>query len=72
MKQVVAAAVLAGALGMLANPLPADAQIGDSKLQRCLNEAVESCDKDFKGGDIYTIAARGYCYMIRTVICRVM
>ena len=67
MMKLMASVLLVGGLGVLASPRPADA---DPKLDKCLIEAVKSCDVDFKGGDPYTIAARGYCYMIRTAMCK--
>lgn len=66
-KRLVVAALLAGGIAMLPNPTPADAQNG--KLNRCLDEALVPCDEDFDGNSIYVIAARGYCYMIRTGMC---
>ena len=69
MKRLIATAFLVGTLGFLANPKPADAQ--DSKLKRCLQEAVYSCDKDFQGNEPEIVAIRGWCYMIRGVICTV-
>lgn len=69
MHKLIASAVLAGVVALLPNPRPADAA---EKLDKCLFEAIQSCDKDFAGFDPYTIAARGYCYMIRTGMCYVM
>lgn len=69
MKQLIASALLVGALGVLTNPPPADAQ---ASFDKCLIAAVKSCDQDFAGGDPYTIAARGYCYLIRAGMCKVM
>ena len=68
MKQLIASALLAGTVAMLPNPTPADAREKD-KLAKCLAEAVTACDEDFTGDEIYVIAARGYCYMIRTGMC---
>ena len=69
MKNLIAGLVLAGAVGMLPNPRPADA----TELQTtCLQEAIASCDNDFKGNDIYSVAVRGWCYMIRTAMCKVL
>lgn len=69
MKRLIATAFLVGTLGFLANPQPADAQ--GSRLKRCLQEAVYSCDKDFQGNEPEIVAIRGWCYMIRGTICRV-
>jgi hypothetical protein len=66
MKRLIIAGLLAGTLGMLPNPKPADAW----HTVRCMLESVDECDRDFDGQDIYLAAARGYCYMIRTAICR--
>ncbi len=70
MKRLVTALVLAGLSSMLPNPEPADAQ-RDGRTTKCMIEAVGSCDGDFEGRDIYMTAARGYCYMIRTAMCRI-
>ena len=67
MRRVIAAALLAGFVGLLPSPQPADAQ--DSKVMRCLQQAVEECDEDFEGKSEYLIAIRGWCYMIRGAIC---
>ncbi len=69
MKTLIASAAFAGVVALLPNPRPADAA---EKLDKCLFEAIESCDRDFGGFDPYTVAARGYCYMIRTGMCYVM
>lgn len=71
MKRLVTAVVLAGLVSMLPNPQPADAQ-RDGKTTKCMIESVETCDEDFEGNDIYLAAARGYCYMIRTAMCRIL
>ena len=62
MRKVFLASVLAlGAI--LSSPRAARAD--------CLIEAVESCNGDFGGStNYYTIAIRGWCYMIRAGICR--
>ncbi|UCF41404.1 MAG: hypothetical protein JSW43_03480 [Gemmatimonadota bacterium] len=67
MKRLVFAGLLAGTLGMLPNPKPADA----SRTVACMLSSIASCDRDFPTKDVYLAAARGYCYMIRTAICRV-
>ena len=69
MKHLVTAVILAGLVSMLPNPQPVDAQGG--KATKCLLEAIEECDEDFEGNDVYMAAARGYCYMIRAAICRI-
>jgi hypothetical protein len=57
---LLAGALAAGAL--LATPSAARAD--------CLNEAIESCDKDFGGASQKElIAVRGWCYIIRGGIC---
>lgn len=55
--------------GMVATPGPSIAEMQQKSLVRCLNEAVQSCDADFEGNDVYMAAVRGYCYMIRGAIC---
>lgn len=69
MRKLILSALAAGAVGLLPNPTPADAQ--DTSLLECTKEAIASCDEDFKGDSIYMAAARGYCYMIRTGICKI-
>jgi len=69
MRKLILSALAAGAVGLLPNPKPADAQ--DTSLLECTREAIASCDKDFAGNSIYMAAARGYCYMVRTAICKV-
>jgi hypothetical protein len=68
MKQLIASALLGCTVAMLSHPTPADAREKD-KLTTCLTEAIAECDEDFSGDEIYVIAARGYCYMIRTGMC---
>jgi len=69
MKTLIMSAVAAGAMALLPNPRPADAT---DKIDKCLFEAIASCDRDFKGWDPYMTAVRGYCYLIRTGMCYVM
>lgn len=48
--------------GVAGSPTPAEAS--------CTIEAVESCDRDFGGSsNYYTIAIRGWCYLVRTAMC---
>lgn len=68
MKRLITTALLAGGLALLPNPQPADAQSS----AQCLREAIESCDRDFPGGDKFTAAIRGWCYMIRYAMCMVL
>jgi hypothetical protein len=73
MKQLIASAVLAGMVAMVPNASPADAkEKEDDRLAKCLAEAITECDTDFDGDEIYVVAARGYCYMIRTGMCYLM
>lgn len=67
MKHLILGVLAAGAIGLVPNPTPADAQ--DTKTLECVKEAIESCNEDFKGNSIYMAAARGYCYAIRSTIC---
>ena len=71
MKRLVTAGVLAGLVSMFPNPQPADAQ-RDGRTTKCMLDAIESCDEDFEGNDIYVVAARGYCYMIRAAMCQLL
>jgi hypothetical protein len=66
MKRLITMAGLLGVLWVLPNPTTASAETTAGK---CVDEAVASCDDDFSGGDRYTIAIRGWCYIIRTGIC---
>ncbi len=63
MKRLVVSLAVVGALWLLPNPEPADAQ------KYCLADAIASCDEDFPGGGIYESAIRGYCYMFRWFWC---
>ena len=67
MKRLIIAGLVAGTLGMVPNPKPADAW----HTVRCMAESIDECDRDFPSEDIYLTAARGYCYTIRTAICRI-
>ncbi len=66
MRRLITTALLAGAVGLLPNPTPADAT---TTAVGCLEEAIDSCDDDFGGGSFYIVAIRGYCYMIRAGWC---
>ncbi len=65
MRNVLGIVVLAGMLGLLSNPAPADAE----DLDTCMQESIKSCDKDFPGGGLYSSSIRGWCYIIRTGMC---
>jgi hypothetical protein len=60
--------ILAGALalsGILGSPRSARAD--------CVIDAVESCDNDFGGNsNYYTVAIRGWCYIVRTGMCKAL
>jgi hypothetical protein len=61
MKRTLLAAVLAAG-ALLGSPRPAHAD--------CLIDSVASCNDDFGGNsNYYTIAIRGWCYIIRGGIC---
>lgn len=63
MKRTIFAAVLTlSALTITAPPARADTD--------CLVEAVASCNADFPPGDKFNTATRGWCYMIRSGMCR--
>ena len=73
MKQLMVSALLAGVVAMLPSVSPADAkERSEDKLAKCLAEAITECDRDFDGDHFYMVAARGYCYMIRTGMCYAM
>ncbi|HEX2780716.1 MAG TPA: hypothetical protein VHM30_14540 [Gemmatimonadaceae bacterium] len=62
-KTILAGALALGAILGSARPAQAD----------CLSEAVSSCNDDFGGANnYYTIAIRGWCYMIRGAMCSAM
>ena len=67
MKRLMVAALLAGFLGLLPAPQPADAQESDTEL--CMREAIYTCDEDFDPDSELLVAVRGWCYMIRGGIC---
>jgi hypothetical protein len=59
---------------ILAGALALGALVGSPRAARadCLIESVDSCNKDFGGNsNYYTISIRGWCYMVRGVICSV-
>lgn len=67
MKRIVASMAIVSAMLIFPSPRPADAQVATG----CLDEAIASCDRDFPGGGIYESTIRGWCYIIRTAMCRV-
>lgn len=71
MTRLIGVLLTLGVVGTVANPAPADAQGSDLEYEtvRCANEAVASCDQDFPPNDWRLVAARGWCYMIRTAQC---
>lgn len=71
MKRLLAGVLVAGAIGLLPQPTPADAQTRESWVN-CVNESVESCNRDFPGDSWYAMAVRGYCYAIRSGICKAL
>ena len=57
---------------ILAGALALGAILGSPRTARadCLIEAVESCDDHFGGNSTYfTVAIRGWCYIIRSGLC---
>lgn len=67
MKRLLTIAGLLGVLWVFPNPTTATAE---TTTDRCLDEAIRSCDDEFGGDDRFTIAIRGWCYIIRTGICK--
>jgi len=60
---------------MLAGVLALGAILGSPHTARadCVIEAVDSCDRDFGGNsNYYTIAIRGWCYIVRSGICKAL
>lgn len=57
--------MLVGALGTLAGPQPADAQ-----LKGCLGEAIAECDARFPPENEFLVSIRGWCYIISWSICK--
>lgn len=66
MARLLSLLLVSGTMGLVANPLPADAQ---GRQADCVTEAVESCDDDFPGESWINIGIRGWCYTIRTGMC---
>lgn len=66
-KQTVIGVLTAGVVALVPQTTPADAQ--SSKLERCVDAAIESCDELFPGDGIFAMAARGWCYTIATAAC---
>ena len=60
---------------ILATVLALGALLGSPRAARadCVIEAVESCNNDFGGANnYYTIAIRGWCYIVRTGLCKAL
>ena len=60
---------------ILASTLALGALIGSPRVARadCVIDAVESCDRDFGGNsNYYTVAIRGWCYIVRTGLCKTL
>ncbi len=38
----------------------------------CLREAIDSCNTDFPPSDKFGTAIRGWCYLIRTGMCKAL
>ena len=59
---------------IFAGALSLGALLGSPRTARadCLIDAVESCNDDFGGNsNYYTVAIRGWCYIIRSGLCGV-
>lgn len=65
MRKLLLGIMLVGALGALADPQPADAQ-----LTGCLGETIAECDARFPATSEILVAIRGWCYMIGWAICK--
>jgi hypothetical protein len=60
---------------ILASVLALGALLGSPRAARadCVIDAVESCDNDFGGNsNYYTVAIRGWCYIVRTGMCKAL
>ena len=60
---------------ILASVLALGALVGSPRAARadCVIEAVQSCDNDFGGSsNYYTVAIRGWCYIVRTGLCKAL
>ena len=68
MRRLIMSAAVVGTLVLLPRPVPADAE---TVAKKCLEEAIESCDRDFQGNTPEMVAIRGYCYMIRAAMCKI-
>lgn len=73
MKKTILALGLAAALLGTASPALAE---DDPELMhqtiKCMGAAIKECDADFPVSDYYSVAIRGWCYLIRTGICLAM
>ena len=57
---------------LLAGALALGAILGSPRAARadCLIDSVNSCNEDFGGSsNYYTVAIRGWCYLIRSGMC---
>ncbi len=69
MRKLILTTTLVGALGALPAPTPADA----ATARDCLVSAWHSCDKDFPSSNSErVIAIRGWCYLIRWGLCKIL
>jgi hypothetical protein len=60
---------------ILASVLTLGALLGAPRTARadCVIDAVQSCDSDFGGNsNYYTVAIRGWCYIVRTGMCKAL
>ena len=71
MTRLLSMLLVTGAVGLLANPTPADAQGTEleQRTAKCAKEAVTECDAEFRGDSWIMSGIRGWCYTIRTAMC---
>ena len=65
MRKLMATAFLAGLLGLLPSPKPADATV----FNPCISDAIATCNNDFGGSTERLVGIRGWCYLIRWGWC---
>lgn len=56
---------LAAALAATTFAAPAPARASD-----CVNDTINDCRQEFSGKDYYSVAMRGWCYLIGIGICK--
>lgn len=58
----------AASLAATAIAAPAPARAADD----CVKDSITFCREEFSGKDYYSVAMRGWCYMISIAICKAL